>query len=127
MKRIFYLLFFVSPVFFHSCEKDIDSRKFSFINNSDKDVVIHLADMENIYPDTTLSKYPPKTRLKSGGTYLFSGYKKQKGEYMYLYLFDPDTLSRYSWDIIREEYKILKRYKLKMSDMESPPYTVTYP
>ena len=43
------------------------------------------------------------------------------------YVFSVDTLEKYSWEEIREGYKILKRYDLSMDDLDSLDWTITYP
>lgn len=43
------------------------------------------------------------------------------------FLFSVDTLNKYSWKEIREDYKILKRYDLSISDLDSMNWTIIYP
>ncbi len=43
------------------------------------------------------------------------------------FVFSVDTLNKYSWEEIREDYKILKRYDLSISDLDSLNWTITYP
>lgn len=44
-----------------------------------------------------------------------------------IYFFHPDTLSLYDWDVIRNDYKVLKRYDLSIEDLNSLNFTVPYP
>ncbi|MFV0249304.1 MAG: hypothetical protein ACK5H1_10170 [Tenacibaculum sp.] len=44
-----------------------------------------------------------------------------------IYFFHPDTLSKYSWDMIRKDYNILKRYDLSIEDIQRLDYEITYP
>ncbi len=44
-----------------------------------------------------------------------------------VFLFHSDTISSVSWERIREEYIILKRYDLSFSDLEEMNWTITYP
>jgi len=44
-----------------------------------------------------------------------------------VYIFHPDTLANYSWDEVRNNYMILKRYDLSLKNLEQPNFTVVYP
>jgi hypothetical protein len=44
-----------------------------------------------------------------------------------LFIFHTDTLNMYSWDEIRDDYKILKRYVFSYDDLERMDWTITYP
>ena len=44
-----------------------------------------------------------------------------------VFIFHTDTLNKYSWDEIRNGYKILKRYNLSYDDLKRMNWTITYP
>jgi len=44
-----------------------------------------------------------------------------------LIVYSIDTLNHYSFEQIREEYKILKRYELSVEELENSDWIVTYP
>jgi len=46
---------------------------------------------------------------------------------MSIFFFDPDTLAKYDWSIIREEYKILVRYDLSHDNLRELKWCVCYP
>ena len=50
-----------------------------------------------------------------------------KKDTLIFFVFSVDTLNKYSWEEIREDYKILKRYDLSISDLDSMNWTIIYP
>ena len=44
-----------------------------------------------------------------------------------IYILNKDTVDTYSWDVIRNNNKILKRYNLSIKDLEKQSWKVTYP
>ncbi len=44
-----------------------------------------------------------------------------------IFIFHTDTLNKYSWEEVRNGYKILKRYDLSLQDIERLNYNVPYP
>lgn len=84
------------------------------------------------YPDTFLATNKPilqmirpqvHTRLES----------KEKWEEvlpkdtLVVYILSKDTVDKYSWEKIRSDYNILKRYDLSLDDLKKQNLTVTYP
>ncbi|MCC8145528.1 MAG: hypothetical protein LIO93_03620 [Bacteroidales bacterium] len=140
--RVIYL---ITVVFLFTGCPDIYDRdtQIYFENKSDVSIFIHypLIGMQGgIYPDTTLS-------------FNYSGYSIKPNAYVYggisnttienwilsfpkdtvsIFIFDKDTLDKYSWKTIQQHYKILKRYDLslddfnKLSDKNGVPI-ITYP
>ena len=53
--------------------------------------------------------------------------KYEEKDLLIFFVFSVDTLNKYSWDEIREGYKILKRYDLSIHDLDSINWTITYP
>lgn len=44
-----------------------------------------------------------------------------------VFIFHTDTLNKYTWSDIRDNYMILKRYDLSQSDLSQMNWTITYP
>jgi hypothetical protein len=44
-----------------------------------------------------------------------------------MFVIHKDTLTKYSFEEIQEEYNILKRFDLSIGDLESQNWTITYP
>ncbi len=44
-----------------------------------------------------------------------------------IFVFDQDTLNKYSWTEVKESYNILIRYDLTYDDIEKLDYTIPYP
>ncbi len=58
----------------------------------------------------------------------FRGWNKyfKKNKFLYLYIFDEDTLSTYSWDTIRSQKKYLKRIDLTFEDIKQSKWVLVY-
>jgi hypothetical protein len=46
---------------------------------------------------------------------------------MHIFFFHPDTISKYSWEEIKNGYRVMYRYDLSLSDLERLNYRLTYP
>jgi hypothetical protein len=44
-----------------------------------------------------------------------------------VFIFHTDTLNKYTWDEVRDRYKILRRHDLSLDDLQVMDYTITYP
>ena len=44
-----------------------------------------------------------------------------------IYVFDADTINRYSWDKIKAHNKVLKRYDLSIDDLKRKNWSITFP
>ncbi len=44
-----------------------------------------------------------------------------------IFILSKDTVNYYSWDKIRSDYNILKRYDLSLDDLKNLSWNVTYP
>lgn len=44
-----------------------------------------------------------------------------------VFIFHSDTLEKYTWEEVRDGYKIIKRYDLSLDDIEHMDYTIVYP
>ncbi len=50
-----------------------------------------------------------------------------KSDTISIYIFHTDTLNRYSWKKICEDYLVLKRYDLSLEDLKTLKFKVPYP
>jgi hypothetical protein len=44
-----------------------------------------------------------------------------------VFIFHADTLDKYTWEEVRDNYKILVRYDLSLQNLQLLNYTITYP
>ncbi len=130
---------------------DHDYFKYKIVNNSDMTIAfchytltMVASEHENdnkytgLYPDTLLppedlktlcKKIDPMSDCRLGVRMPKETIINRYGENdtLLFFVFSPDTLNKYSWDEIREGYKIIKRYDLRIEDLESMNWTITYP
>lgn len=110
-------------------------HSFRFSNNSDVDVYIYLgvADRDlggTLYPDTAVAEVKCGVPFNKGESrYYDYNYEYNKGytNVLSLFIFDADTFNTYSWEEIKNGYKILKRYDLSPQDIERLKYRISYP
>jgi hypothetical protein len=113
-----------------SCEKLVDHGYYLKVQNNTNDTVWCYSSYN--YPDTTLAEIRPLLQMiiPESHTRLES---KEKWEdvlprdTIIVFIFSKDTVDTYSWEKIRSEYNILKRYDLSVSDLENHNWTITYP
>ena len=128
-------LIFISALLFISCENPTQTYKFRIINDSDKDLYFYEAVMNApIYPDTLIKetkvqlKVSPHTTSYQGGLISTEEvFKKYSIDTLSIYFFDADIVDNYSWETIREEYKVLRRYDLSIEDIQLLDYEIPYP
>lgn len=112
------------------------------INKSDHDIGYYAADghedgtfypdslpLTNIYVFSPLEPNSKDVLLRIWG---LSTWRKFFEDYLphdtlSVFIFHSDTLNKYSWDEVRDGYKILKRYDLSLDDFRRMDYTLTYP
>lgn len=108
---------------------------FTFYNTSSSDVVFSFGypiDDKGvaIYPDTLISKDTRLSSLIEKGGHMYCEFNHLEGEpaVYHFFVFDADTLNKYSWNQIRTGYKILKRYDLSIENgLKQIKYVITYP
>ncbi|SFD74689.1 hypothetical protein SAMN05444380_101214 [Thermophagus xiamenensis] len=114
----------------YSCEKLADHTYILRVQNNTKDTIQVYAGYN--YPDTALNVEKPilkigypdyETRLESKTDWK----DKLQGDTLSIFILSKDTVDTYSWEDIRSEYNILKRYDMSISDLESQNWTITYP
>jgi len=87
------------------------------------------------YPDTILPVKKPNLALIKANDQ-FRVYSRDKWEDNFLmfradtlsiYFLHTDTINKYSWDKIRNEYRVLKRYDLSLQDLKNLGFKIPYP
>ncbi|NGF57657.1 hypothetical protein G5B35_24150 [Parapusillimonas sp. SGNA-6] len=128
------------------CRKAMDYKYPLWLtNSSEQEIMIYINNngtvLDPIYPDTTITKsikhiskpIPQDFIIRPGEKEIFvesSGpwEEKRRGiDTLSLVIFSVDTLEKYPWEIIREDYMILQRYDLSMSDLRKLDYSIAYP
>lgn len=91
-------------------------------------------DVVHMYPDTLINPtelgqpvHPNSTGTRGGGVPWEDKFKLLPADTLSIFIFDFDTLDTYSWDVVRDEYKVLKRYDLSLQDLKALNYTLSYP
>ncbi len=113
-----------------SCEKIVDHAYYIKVQNSTNDTVLCYDSYS--YPDTLISFDKPLLQTVTPQSYTKLISKKEWKEVLpkdtiSIYILSKDTVNKYSWDKIRSDYNILKRYDLSLDDLEKQNWTVTYP
>jgi len=135
MTKIF--LFSSLLLLFSQCSNSDLSRSFSLYNNSDNPISYYMPWKNGIfYPDTILPENNPNPH-KFNKEYHFSFgegnfhenalFAMFPTDTMSIFFFDPDTLAKYEWETIRQEYKILVRYDLSHNDLKKLNWRIYYP
>ncbi len=126
---------------FNRCEKIAMDIRYAVTleNNADHSIGCCFAlggKFFTLYPDTTLpqtGRYIPKEIRPNSRFYKDSGlkwkevYAQLAQDTMSVFIFHTDTLNKYPWEKIRDDYMILKRYDLSLEDLERCDYLLTYP
>jgi hypothetical protein len=135
MKPYFILAFIIVCGF--SCERFGESKyPLNIINGSNHTIAYYVAagGIEHKYPDTALisDKFEMGT-IPSGASDSWHSsvpfdrlFQLLPTDTLSIYLFHPDTLAKYDWNVIRSEYKVLKRFDVSLDDLKRNHYKVTY-
>lgn len=113
-----------------SCDKLVDHAYIIEIDNNSNDTVWCYASY--YYPDTSLAVNKPLLQMVTPKSYTKLASKKEWKDVLpkdtiLIYILNKDTVDKYSWDKIRSDYNILKRYDLSIKDLEKQSWTVIYP
>jgi hypothetical protein len=119
---------------FNSCKQIVeDSYRIWFKNESS--FVVNVERSYN-FPDTNLFSHKPKMRnIGSNEKDPIEAFdpwdeifeNEIQSDTLIIFVFNKDTLDYYSWDTIREKYKILHRYDLSLQDLKEDGMYVYYP
>lgn len=139
MIKIFLMILLVTNLY--KCEKAAMDKKYAvyLMNNAEHSIGCYFGlggEFGTLYPDTTLpaTNQYVITEIKSGSRYIYDSgleweevFSKLPKDTLSVYIFHTDTLKRYSWEDIGNNYKILKRYDLSLDDLKQNKWTITYP
>jgi hypothetical protein len=133
MTKIF--LFSSLLLLFSQCKLGYDGGRYmDFYNNSGKPICYSMLwEFGILYPDTILPEKNPNPYKFDKERHFSLAYNendlfaKFPTDTMSIFFFDPDTLAKYEWETIREEYKILVRYDLSHNDLRKLNWRIYYP
>jgi hypothetical protein len=133
MRNMTLIVFVLIVVFLQSCPIGEPTYFILLRNDASYDVGYYLAtnsiDGPTAYPDTSLpitnfdlgSIVAPKTEAVIAE----SGVKWEKYmkeilpvDTLSIFIFHADTLNKYSWEEIRKNYKVLRRYDMSIDDLK---------
>jgi hypothetical protein len=120
-----------------ACVRFADSKyPLEIINSSSHTIAFYVAAsaMEHKYPDTALiSKKFEMGKIQPGDSSSWHSsipfdrlFQELPTDTLSIYLFHPDTLAKYDWNVIRSEYKVLRRFDVSLDDLKRNGYKVTY-
>lgn len=119
------------------CVSDDLSRGFSLYNNSDSPISYCMPWRNGVfYPDTLLPENNPHPHTFNKEYHFSFGegrfhenalFETFPTDTMSIFFFDPDTLEKYDWATIREEYKVLVRYDLSHNDLKKLNWCIVFP
>lgn len=136
--KIFALIAVVLTTTAVDCDMhDYDRDLFTLQNNSNKVIAWYIPTYGE-YLDNTLPEEMPYTLayesnyIKPGRSYCFQGYYDISYEYMpedvvKLYIFEVETLARYTWEQIREDGLYAYCYNLTVEGLKESDKTICYP
>jgi hypothetical protein len=141
MKTVYLIILLFS---FSCCENLKSDRDYPiYLNNlASYSVQTYLALGDGyattVYPDTTLPQnnvFIDKIIKSNEKVILYNSHLKWEEIYktflpadtLSVFIFHTDTLNKYTWDEVRNGYKVLKRYDLSLDDLKQMNWTITYP
>lgn len=147
MNIVKFLFISIITLSLQSCEKKNCHKIIRFKNNSlqgvvtlkDKDSAIRERDIFLGYdpyslfvpPDNKPSNWSSKINSGNYGdcfeSYFYSNGVGFIGDTLRVFIFSYDTLIKYDWEIIRREYRVLKRYDLTLENLKELNWSITYP
>ncbi len=143
MKTIVFIAGLFLVVFCPSCDWFEHNRYYTTIriyNESDQDIFTYLAVDRaggTAYPDTTLyfeRKFVDGGARKPGGMDIYDFHPRHEeffgrlpSDTLSIFIFSADTLAKYTWEQIQEDYNVLVRYDLSLQDLEDLNFDVIYP
>lgn len=118
-----------------SCEHYIQEYVILLKNDSNYKINSYAATtQESAYPDTLIIENKFAWATTPGNSISFAVSKpweevleKLPKDTLSIFIFDSDTLENNSWDTIKGEYKILKRYDLSIENIQLLNYDIPYP
>jgi hypothetical protein len=122
------------------CEHAMDyAYEIDLVNNSGHPIGYYFAvggKYGTFYPDSLPEAndyiiYDITKVLQPGFEQHYKSWEKFFHELPYdtlsVFIFHTDTLNKYTWEEVRDGYKILRRYDLSLEDIDEMDYTIIYP
>jgi hypothetical protein len=132
MKKIMIILFIAIMFIKAGCSYLVESVYCIKIQNYSNDT-IRFYDSYT-YPDTLINKDKPRLKWVIPQTHSPLQSKKDfdkvlvsPNDTMNIFFFSEKALNTYDWNKIVNDYLILKRYDLSLSDLQNLKFEVTYP
>ena len=107
------------------------------VNDSSDEVMFFVASLgwENLYPDTLLPATELSFRSIASGrsSTRYSDLEWEEiiqelpADTLSVFILDPVVLENRAWEDVRDNYRVLKRYDLSITDLERLEFRVTYP
>ena len=147
MKSFLVILSLLNTMLFSNCEGFLPNYyEVDYANNTDYDVYVYIRDnrgkqLNIVYPDTTISfneenvsiiKAHSHIKINIGTLPIEKYFNNIPSDTLSVFYFHADTISKYSWEEIQQDYNILQRYDLsledfkRLSDKNGVP-VITYP
>ena len=132
------LILFMLLLVLQSCNLYMDAwYELDMYNNSNDTIISWFANINSTYPDSILPKedtsvyfetfHPYEKGIVFSADYPFEKWFASDSAKISIFVFSKDTLDQYSWEVIRENYKILIRYDLGYEDIKKLDYTISFP
>jgi hypothetical protein len=128
--RRYFLVIMTMLLSVYSCEFFVDHGYFIKVQNK-ANVTIWCYASYN-YPDISLAVNKPLLQMIKPQVYTKLESKEDwkkvlPKDTIVIFILSKDTVDKYTWDRIRDEYNILKRYDLSIEDLEEQNWVVAYP
>jgi hypothetical protein len=125
-----FIIPFIVLILSFSCEDLFDHAYFFQVQNNSSNKIRCYASYN--FPDTSLNLTKPPLHLIEPNSYTKIDSRKEWDKVLpkdtiEIFIFSEDTLLKYDWDIVRKEYKILKRFDLNINEIGKSSNTVIYP
>lgn len=140
MHRIIIIIFLSAICTSSSCRKDSSDchHNIYFKNNSEK--TIYFKASYN-YPDTQIVDPKPYmgselnrllpnengSPLNHSSCYEQEFKNRIESDTLIIFVFDSQVLESTSWETVKQDYLILKRYDLSLQDLQNMNFKLTYP
>ena len=145
-----YLIYIFGVLLLNSCRFPDEGYMLYVENNTNHIIALYVE--ETSYPDTSIIEIRPsvfpgmhclsigskpelffvqpnsvKTRGLCYLGRLEDRYKFNKVEKLSVFIFQSDTIDKYSWEEVQHNYMVLKRYDLSLKGWQNLNFTITYP
>lgn len=138
--KIILMVFFSQMILSAACRRDTESCHYTVYVNNKSNKTIY-ATYNPYYPDTSIldiNPVPAGDYHKIIANEKKSVYSKRDciedyfkfsvpSDTIMIFIFDADVLASNSWETVRRNYLVLKRYDLSLSDLKNANFSIDYP